>query len=75
MNWVGEFNTFLAYCCQYDLKVEFWDVHFCQGWFKQLQTNEKNKAKKYHNAFRAFNEPGDDEFAEALDNMRYLNSW
>ena len=32
----GAFHTFLGYCRQYELKVEFWDVHFSQGSYKQL---------------------------------------
>jgi hypothetical protein len=42
---VEAFKTFLAYCRQHDLKIEFWDVHYCQRSSKQLQINEKNKAK------------------------------
>ena len=59
-NWNGianrlrAFHTVLEYCRQYELKVEFWDVHFRQGSYKQLQRNEKNKAKKYFDAFHAF---------------------
>ena len=39
-----------------------------------MHTKEKNKAKKYHNAFRVFIDREDEEFAEARDHMRYLNS-
>ena len=35
-NHVQAFHTLLDYCRRYDLKVEFWDVHFGQGSFKQL---------------------------------------
>ena len=73
-NRLRAFHTFLEYCRQYELKVEFWDVHFSQGSYKQLQRNEKNKAKKYSDAFRTFIHREDDEFAQARDNMRYLNS-
>jgi len=50
-NRMQAFNTFLEYCCEFELKVEFWDVHFSQGSIKQLRTNEKNKSKKYSDAF------------------------
>ena len=30
-NRLRAFHTFLEYCRQYELKVEFWDVHFSQG--------------------------------------------
>ena len=53
-NRLRAFHTFLEYCRQYELKVEFWDFHFSQGSYKQLQTNEKNKAKKYSDALRTF---------------------
>jgi hypothetical protein len=66
-------HTFLECCRQYELKVEFWDVHFSQGSYKQQQTNEKNKAKKYSDAFHTFINREDEEFARARDNMRYLN--
>ena len=67
------FHTFLEYR-QYELNVEFWDFHFSQGSYEQLQKNEKNKAKKYSDAFRTFINREDEEFAHARDNMRYLNS-
>jgi hypothetical protein len=74
-NRLRAFHTFLEYCRQYELKVEFWDVHFSQGSYKQLQRNEKNKAKKYSDAIRTFIDREDDEFAHARGNMmRYLNS-
>ncbi len=73
-NRVQAFHTFLDYCREYDLKVEFRDVHFSQGSFKQLETNEKNKSKKYSDAFRTFIQREDDESAHARGNMRYLNS-
>jgi hypothetical protein len=39
-NRLRAFHTFLEYCPQYEPKVEFWDVHFSQGSYEQLQTNE-----------------------------------
>ena len=39
-----------------------------------MHTNEKNKARKYHDAFRAFIEREDVEFENARDHMRHLNS-
>ena len=72
-NHVQAFHTFLDYRRRYELKVEFWDVHFSQGSFKRLHTNEKNKSKKYSDAFRTFIQREDDEFAHARGNMRYLN--
>ena len=35
---------------------------------------ERIKQKKYSDAFRTFIHREDDEFAQARDNMRYLNS-
>ena len=58
----------------YELKVEFWDLHFSQGSYKQLQRNEKTKAKQYSDAFRKFVRREDDECAQVRDNRRYLNS-
>jgi hypothetical protein len=46
-------TLFWSIVVNYELKVEFWDVHFSQGSYKQSQRNEKNKAKKYSDAFRA----------------------
>ena len=55
-NRLRAFHTFLEYCRQYELKVEFWDVHFYQGSCvincRQLINRE------------------DEEFAHARDNMR-----
>ena len=73
-NRVEAFKTFLTYCRRHDLKFEFWDVHFCQRSSKQVHTKEKNKAKKYHNAFRVFIDREDEEFAEARDHRMHLNS-
>jgi hypothetical protein len=47
---------------------------FCQGSFKQLQTDEKNIAKNNSDAIRTFIQREDEEFAHARKNMRYLNS-
>ena len=58
----------------YELKVEFWDLHFSQGSYKQLQRNEKTKAKQYSDAFRKFVRREDDECAQVRDYRRYLNS-
>jgi hypothetical protein len=69
-NRLRAFHIFLDYCRQY----EFWDVHFSQCSYKQLQANEKNKATKYSDAFRTFINREDEEFAHARINMRYLNS-
>ena len=73
-NRMQAFHTFLEYCREFELKVEFWDVHFSQGSFKQLRTNEKNKSKKYSDAFSTFIQREDEEFAPARENMRHLNS-
>ena len=67
------FKRFLAYYRQHELSIEFWDVHFCQGSSKNLHKNEKNKERKYRNAFRAFVDRKDKEFEDALDHMRFLN--
>ena len=67
------FKRFLAYCRQHELSIEFCDVHFCQGSSKNVHTNEKNKERKYRNAFRAFIDREDEEFEDALDHMRFLN--
>ena len=54
-NRVRAFNSFTRYCRANELKVEFWDVHFSQRSFKHLMRNEMNKAKKYTDAWEAFN--------------------
>ena len=66
-------TLFWSIVVNYELKVEFWDVHFSQCSYKQLQANEKNKATKYSDAFRTFINREDEEFAQARDYMRYLN--
>jgi len=68
------FKSFLAYCRQHELSAEFWDVDFCQGSSKNLSTNEKNKEKQYRDAFRAFMDSEDAEFAAARDDMMFLNT-
>ena len=35
------FHTFLELFHQHNLKIEHWDVRFCQGSFKQLRINEQ----------------------------------
>jgi hypothetical protein len=68
-NRVQVFHTFLDYCREFELKVEFWDVHFSQGSFKQLRRNEKNESKKYSDTFSTFIQREDEEFAPARENM------
>ena len=63
------FKSFLHYCRQHDLCIEFWDVHFCQGLSKKVHTNEMNKQRKYSKAFRTFIDCQDEEFEAARDNI------
>jgi hypothetical protein len=67
-------RLFLLIAADTILSLSFWDVHFCQRSSKQVHTKEKNKAKKYHNAFRVFIDREDEEFAEARDHRMHLNS-
>ena len=48
------FYHLLDYCLDRNLKLEHWDVHFCQGSSKQLKTNERTKAQTYANAWEDF---------------------
>ena len=48
------FHHLLDYCLDRNLKLEHWDVHFCQGSSKQLKTNERTKAQTYANAWEDF---------------------
>jgi hypothetical protein len=48
------FYHLLDYCLDRNLKLEHWDVHFCQGSSKQLKTNERAKAQTYANAWEDF---------------------
>ena len=66
-----QFIALLNICRDRDLQVEHWDVHFCQGKYTQLQTNERSKGSKYAQAWNDFRENNDK--AEALDILRHLN--
>lgn len=61
----------LNICRDHDLQAEHWDVHFCQGKYTQLQTNERPKGLRCAEAWNAFQQSGYNE--EALHILRYLN--
>ena len=65
------FHALLNICEQRDLRAEHWDVHFCQGKYIQLQTNERSKGLKYAQAWNAFQRSEDNE--EALQILRHTN--
>lgn len=65
------FITPLSTCRDQDLHAEHWDVHFCQGKYIQLQTNERSKGLKYAQAWNAFQRSEDNE--EALQILRHTN--
>ena len=66
------FYHLLNYCIDRNLKLEYWDVHFCQGSSKQLKTNERTKAQTYPNAWEDFCQQEGNE--GALRKLRDLNS-
>ena len=73
-NRVRAFNTFTRYCRENELKVEFWDVHFCQRSFKQLMRNETNKMKKYTDAWEMFMARNDEDTAQSRRDLRFTNA-
>ena len=66
------FYHLLDYCLDRNLKLEHWDVHFCQGSSKQLKTNERTKAQTYANAWEDFCQQEENE--GALRRLRDLNN-
>ena len=66
------FYHLLDFCLDRNLKLEHWDVHFCQGSSKQLKTNERTKAQTYANAWEDFCQQEENE--SALRRLRDLNS-
>ena len=66
--------AFTKYCRDNELKVEFWDVHFCQRSFKQLMRNETNKVKKYTDAWETFIARNDQDTAQSRRDLRFTNS-
>ena len=66
------FHQLLQYCLDRNLKLEHWDVHFCQGSSKQLKTNERTKAQTYATAWEDFCRQ--DENEDALRRLRDLNT-
>jgi hypothetical protein len=73
-NRVRAFNKFTKYCRDNELKVEFWDVHFCQRSFNQLMRNETNKTKKYKDAWEPFIARNDEETAQSRRDLRFTNA-
>ena len=65
------FNAFLRFSRLHDLKTEHWDVHICQGSFKQLRTTARTEGYKYTEAWDAFKRRDDN--ADALNHLRYMN--
>ena len=65
------FHALLNICDERDLHAEHWDVHFCQGSYSQLLTNERAKGQKYAKAWNEFRE--DQGNAEALEILNRLN--
>jgi hypothetical protein len=66
-----QFHALLNICRDRDLHAEHWDVHFCQGKYTQLQTNERTKGAKYMQAWNDFRENQDN--ADALNILNHLN--
>ena len=61
-------------CYKNELKVEFWDVHFCQRSFNQLMRNETNKKKKYKDARETFIARNDEDTAQSRRDLRFTNA-
>ena len=65
------FHALLNICNGRDLHAEHWDVHFCQGTYTQLLTNERAKDLKYTQAWNEFR--ADQGNAEAMEILNRLN--
>ena len=65
------FHRLLDHCFNHNLKLEHWDVHFCQGSSKQLKSNERTKARLYATAWDDFCQQ--EENGRALQQLRDLN--
>jgi hypothetical protein len=65
------FHALLNIWSERDLHAEHWDVHFCQGKYTQLQTNERTKGLKYIQAWNDFRENQGN--TEALNILNHLD--